>query len=115
MANKIQIIPNNRQGQLNTGYLGTLAGVLKLAEIVSFRGCGAAGLHSHSQALSFVAFVLSICADRRSTTAAWTEHITFETMIVVCILLLGYVCFPHLTIREEATREGLIVVVSPNL
>lgn len=36
MANKIQIIPNNRQGQLNTGFMGTLAGVLKLAEIVGF-------------------------------------------------------------------------------
>lgn len=94
MSNKIQIIPNNRQGQLNTGYMGTIAGVLKIAEIV----------------LAFVAFVLSICADRRTTTAAWTEHITFETMIVVCGLLLGYVCFPHLTIRDEVTREGLIVV-----
>ncbi|VDK44245.1 unnamed protein product, partial [Cylicostephanus goldi] len=94
MANKIQIIPNNRQGQLNTGYLGTIGGVLKIAEII----------------LSFVAFILAICADRRSTTAAWTEHITFETMIVVCVLLAGYVCFPHLTVREEPTREGLIVV-----
>lgn len=34
MSSKIQIIPNNRQGQLNTGYIGTMAGVLKLAEIV---------------------------------------------------------------------------------
>ncbi|EPB69786.1 synaptophysin / synaptoporin [Ancylostoma ceylanicum] len=61
--------------------------------------------------LAFVAFVLAICADRRSTTAAWTEHITFETMIVVCALLAGYVCFPHLTIREEPTREGLIELI----
>ncbi|RCN37462.1 synaptophysin / synaptoporin [Ancylostoma caninum] len=94
MSSKIQIIPDNRQGQLNTGFLGTIPGVLKIAEII----------------LAFVAFVLAICADRRSTTAAWTEHITFETMIVVCALLAGYVCFPHLTIREEPTREGLIVV-----
>ncbi|CAI4222633.1 unnamed protein product [Auanema sp. JU1783] len=94
MSSKIQIIPNNRQGQLNTGFLGTIGGVLKIAEIV----------------LSFVAFVLSICADRRTTTAAWTEHIAFETMIVVCGFLLAYVCFPHVTIRDEPTREGLIVV-----
>uniref|UniRef100_A0A1I7XLX9 MARVEL domain-containing protein n=1 Tax=Heterorhabditis bacteriophora TaxID=37862 RepID=A0A1I7XLX9_HETBA len=94
MSSKIQIIPNNRQGQLNTGFLGTIAGILKIAEII----------------LAFVAFVLAICADRRTTTAAWTEHITFETMVVVCALLIGYVCFPHLTIRDELTREGLIVV-----
>lgn len=94
MASKIQIIPNNRQGQLNTGYIATIPGVLKVAEII----------------LAFVAFVLAICADRRSTTAAWTEHIAFETMIVASALLAGYVCFPHLTIREEPTREGLIVL-----
>ncbi|KJH49959.1 synaptophysin / synaptoporin [Dictyocaulus viviparus] len=63
-----------------------------------------------SQILGFIAFILAICADRRSTTAAWTEHITFETTIVVSALLAGYVCFPHLTIREEPTREGLIVL-----
>lgn len=56
--------------------------------------------------------MLSICADRRSTTAAWTEHITFETTIVVSALLLAYIAFPHLTIRDEQTREGLIVLVS---
>uniref|UniRef100_A0A0K0CTX7 MARVEL domain-containing protein n=1 Tax=Angiostrongylus cantonensis TaxID=6313 RepID=A0A0K0CTX7_ANGCA len=94
MASKIQIIPNNRQGQLNTGYIPTIPGVLKVAEII----------------LAFVGFILAICADRRSTTAAWTEHVTFETMIVVSALLCGYVCFPHLTIRDEPTREGLIVV-----
>ncbi|CAJ0582894.1 unnamed protein product, partial [Mesorhabditis spiculigera] len=94
MASKIQIIPNNRQGQLNTGYIGTLGGVMKIAEI----------------ALSFMAFVLSICSDRRTTTAAWTEHISFECMIGVAVLLLGYVCFPHITLRDELTREGLIVV-----
>ncbi|CAD6195889.1 unnamed protein product [Caenorhabditis auriculariae] len=93
-TSKIQIIPNNRQGQLNTGYLATIGGVLKIAEIV----------------LSFIAFVLAICADRRTTTAAWTEHITFETLLVVTAFLLGYVCFPHLTIKDEPTREGLIVV-----
>ncbi|XGW03675.1 hypothetical protein V3C99_015110 [Haemonchus contortus] len=94
MTSKIQIIPDNRQGQLNTGFLATIPGVLKIAEII----------------LAFVAFVLAICADRRSTTAAWTEHITFETMVVTAALLAGYVCFPHLTIREEPTREGLIVL-----
>lgn len=94
MAKKIQVIPSNRQGQLNTGFMATIPGVLKLAEII----------------LAFIAFVLAICADRRSTTAAWTEHITFETMIVVSAFLLGYVCFPHLTIKDEPTREGLIVV-----
>ncbi|CBO25097.1 MARVEL domain-containing protein [Caenorhabditis elegans] len=94
MANKVKIIPTNRQGQLNTGYLATLAGVLKIAEIV----------------LSFIAFILAICADRRTTTAAWTEHISFETLLIVSALLLGYVVFPHLTIKDEATREGLIVV-----
>ena len=36
MSSKLQIIPNNRQGQLNTGYIGTIAGVLKLAEIVRY-------------------------------------------------------------------------------
>uniref|UniRef100_A0A1I7UBR5 MARVEL domain-containing protein n=1 Tax=Caenorhabditis tropicalis TaxID=1561998 RepID=A0A1I7UBR5_9PELO len=94
MANKVNIIPTNRQGQLNTGYLATLGGVLKIAEII----------------LSFIAFVLAICADRRTTTAAWTEHISFETLLIVSGLLLGYVVFPHLTIKDEATREGLIVV-----
>ncbi|KAJ1346931.1 hypothetical protein KIN20_038378 [Parelaphostrongylus tenuis] len=98
MGSKIQIIPNNRQGQLNTGYIPTIPGVLKVAEII----------------LAFVGFILAICADRRSTTAAWTEHVTFETMIVVSALLAGYVCFPHLTIRDEPTREGLIVVVGLN-
>ncbi|PIO57012.1 hypothetical protein TELCIR_21585 [Teladorsagia circumcincta] len=36
MASKIQIIPDNRQGQLNTGFLATIPGVLKIAEIVGF-------------------------------------------------------------------------------
>ncbi|VDK30152.1 unnamed protein product, partial [Anisakis simplex] len=94
MTTKIQIIPDNRQGQLNTVFLATVPGVLKIAEIL----------------LSFISFILAICADRNSTTAAWTEHISFETCIVVSALLLGYVCFPHLTIRDEQTREGLIVV-----
>uniref|UniRef100_A0AC34R434 MARVEL domain-containing protein n=1 Tax=Panagrolaimus sp. JU765 TaxID=591449 RepID=A0AC34R434_9BILA len=94
MTSKIQIIPNNRQGQLNTTFLATLPGVLKIAEII----------------LCFVAFILAICSDRRSTSAAWTDHITFECMIVVSALLLGYVAFPHLTLKDEATREGLIVV-----
>jgi len=92
MASKLQIIPNNRQGQLNTAFLGTLPGILKIGEIM----------------IAFVAFVLAICSDRRATTAAWTEHITFETAVVVAALLLGYVAFPHLTIRDEQTREGLI-------
>jgi hypothetical protein len=94
MTSKIQIIPNNRQGQLNTTFLATLPGVLKIAEIV----------------LCFVAFILAICSDRRSTSAAWTDHISFECMIVVSALLLAYVVFPHLTLKDEATREGLIVV-----
>ena len=94
MTSKIQIIPNNRQGQLNTTYLATLPGVLKIAEII----------------LCFVAFILAICADRRSTSSAWTDHITFECMIVISALLLGYVVFPHLTLKDEPTREGLIVV-----
>uniref|UniRef100_A0A7E4ZT78 MARVEL domain-containing protein n=1 Tax=Panagrellus redivivus TaxID=6233 RepID=A0A7E4ZT78_PANRE len=94
MTSKIQIIPNNRQGQLNTTFLATLPGVLKLAEIC----------------LCFVAFILAICSDRRSTSAAWTDHITFECLVVVSALLLGYVAFPHLTLKDEPTREGLIVV-----
>ncbi|KAF1750463.1 hypothetical protein GCK72_017013 [Caenorhabditis remanei] len=94
MANKVKIIPTNRQGQLNTGYLATLPGVLKIAEI----------------ALSSIAFILAICSDRRTTTAAWTEHISFECLLIVTGLLLGYVVFPHLTLNDEATREGLIVV-----
>ncbi len=64
------------------------------------------------QILGFVAFILAICADRRSTSAAWTEHITFETTLVVTALLIGYVVFPHLTLHNERTREGLILVVS---
>ncbi|CAJ0950831.1 unnamed protein product, partial [Mesorhabditis belari] len=94
MASKIQIIPNNRQGQLNTGYIKTLGGILKVAEIV----------------LSFMAFVLAICADRNTTTASWTEHIAFQSTVITTAILLGYVCFPHITIRDELTREGLIVV-----
>ncbi len=34
MSSKIQIISNNRQGQLNTAFLATVPGVLKIAEIV---------------------------------------------------------------------------------
>ncbi|TKR86901.1 hypothetical protein L596_011400 [Steinernema carpocapsae] len=94
MASKIQIIPNNRQGQLNTVFMATVPGVLKLAEI----------------ALCFVAFILAICSDRRSTSSAWTEHISFECMVIVSALLLLYVVFPHLSLRDEQTREGLIVV-----
>lgn len=59
-----------------------------------------------------MAFVLAICADRNTTTAAWTEHIAFQSTILTAAILLGYVCFPHITIRDELTREGLIVVVS---
>ncbi|OZC06038.1 synaptophysin / synaptoporin [Onchocerca flexuosa] len=82
MSSKIQIIPNNRQGQLNTTFLATTPGVLKIAEIV----------------------------DRNVTTAAWTEHISFATTLIISGLLIGYVCFPHLTLKDEATREGLIVM-----
>lgn len=50
MSSKIQIIPDNRQGQLNTGFLGTIPGVLKIAEIVSF----SSSLASSSQIDSFM-------------------------------------------------------------
>ncbi|VDK72734.1 unnamed protein product [Onchocerca ochengi] len=94
MSSKIQIIPNNRQGQLNTTFLATTPGVMKIAEI----------------ALSFMSFILAICADRNVTTAAWTEHISFATTLIISGLVIGYVCFPHLTLKDEATREGLIVM-----
>ncbi|KAI1720459.1 hypothetical protein DdX_04689 [Ditylenchus destructor] len=94
MHSKISVIPANRQGQLNTQFLATLPGALKLGEII----------------LGFVSFILAICADRRSTSAAWTEHISFETTIVVTAILIGYVVFPHLTIANEQTRNGLVVV-----
>uniref|UniRef100_A0A1I8AWC9 MARVEL domain-containing protein n=1 Tax=Steinernema glaseri TaxID=37863 RepID=A0A1I8AWC9_9BILA len=94
MASKIQIIPNNRQGQLNTVFLATVPGVLKMAEI----------------ALCFVSFILAICSDRSYTASAWAEHISFECLLVVSVLLLLYVVFPHLSLRDEQTREGLIVV-----
>uniref|UniRef100_A0A1I7VXI4 MARVEL domain-containing protein n=1 Tax=Loa loa TaxID=7209 RepID=A0A1I7VXI4_LOALO len=93
MSSKIQIIPDNRQGQLNTAFLATVPGVLKIAEI----------------ALSFISFILAICADRNATTAAWTENISFAVTVITSGLLMGYVCFPHLTIKNEPTREGLIV------
>jgi hypothetical protein len=54
---------------------------------------------------------LAICADRRSTASAWTSHITFETTIVVSVLILLYVVFPHLSLSDERNREGLVVVV----
>lgn len=92
MSSKIQIIPDNRQGQLNTAFLATVPGVMKIAEIV----------------LSFTSFILAICADRTATTAAWTENISFAVTIIISGLLIGYVCFPHLTIKNESTREGLI-------
>jgi hypothetical protein len=63
------------------------------------------------QILGFVAFILAICADRRSTSSAWTEHITFETTLVVCVFIILYVVFPHLSLSNEQTREGLLVVV----
>uniref|UniRef100_A0A0N4ZY94 MARVEL domain-containing protein n=1 Tax=Parastrongyloides trichosuri TaxID=131310 RepID=A0A0N4ZY94_PARTI len=91
---KIKIIPNNRQGQLNTTFLSSIPGLMKIAEVL----------------LAFISFILAICSDRRSTQSAWTEHLTFESMFVVSCLIIGYVCFPHLTLKEEKTREGLIVV-----
>lgn len=94
-SRRINVIPANRQGQLNTQFLATLPGVLKIGEIL----------------LGSVSFILAICADRRSTSAAWAEHISFETTVVVTALLLAYVIFPHLTISNEQTRNGLIVVV----
>nr|CAD2195314.1 unnamed protein product [Meloidogyne enterolobii] len=93
-AAKVRLIPDGRKQQLNTRYLVTLPGVLKLAELL----------------VGFVAFILAICADRRSTASAWTAHITFETTIVVCILILLYVVFPHLSLSDERNREGLVVV-----
>ncbi|VDD97885.1 unnamed protein product [Enterobius vermicularis] len=57
-----------------------------------------------------MSFILAICSDRNVTTAAWTEHISFAAALISFGLLLGYVCFPHLTLRDEQTREGLIVV-----
>uniref|UniRef100_A0A0N5AW26 MARVEL domain-containing protein n=1 Tax=Syphacia muris TaxID=451379 RepID=A0A0N5AW26_9BILA len=94
MSSKIQIIPNSRQGQLNTTFLVTVPGTLKAAEVC----------------LGFLSFVLAICSDRNATTSAWTEHISFAATIISFMLLMGYVCFPHLTLRDEQTREGLIVV-----
>uniref|UniRef100_A0A914C122 MARVEL domain-containing protein n=1 Tax=Acrobeloides nanus TaxID=290746 RepID=A0A914C122_9BILA len=94
MTKKIKLIPSNRKGQLNTTFLSTIPGVLKIAEIL----------------IGFIVFILAICTDRRTTGAAWAEHISFETIIVVSLFLLGYVVFPHLTLRDEQTREGLIVV-----
>uniref|UniRef100_A0A914X484 Uncharacterized protein n=1 Tax=Plectus sambesii TaxID=2011161 RepID=A0A914X484_9BILA len=94
MAKKVQWIPTNRQGQMNTAFLQTVPGLMKLAEII----------------ICFILWILAICSDRGATTSAWTEHISFECMIVVSVFLLGYVVFPHLTIKDEATREGLIVV-----
>lgn len=61
--------------------------------------------------LGFVAFILAICADRKATSSAWTEHITFETTIVVAALLIGYTVFPHLTLQDERTRNSLVVLV----
>ncbi|KAI3422213.1 hypothetical protein GPALN_012744 [Globodera pallida] len=94
MNAKVKIIPESRKGQLNTRYLATLPGLLKVVEVI----------------LGFVAFILAICADRRSTSSAWAEHITFETTVVVSVLILLYVVFPHLTLADERTREGLVVV-----
>lgn len=94
MSSKIQIIPNSRQGQLNTTFLATVPGALKIAEVL----------------LGFLSFILAICSDRNATTSAWTEHISFAASLISFGLLLGYVCFPHLTLRDEQTREGLIVV-----
>lgn len=62
--------------------------------------------------LGFVAFILAICADRKATSSAWTEHITFETTIVVAALLIGYTVFPHLTLQDERTRNSLVVLVN---
>uniref|UniRef100_A0AC35UHI9 MARVEL domain-containing protein n=1 Tax=Rhabditophanes sp. KR3021 TaxID=114890 RepID=A0AC35UHI9_9BILA len=91
---KLRIIPDKRQGQLNTHYLSTIPGIMKIAELL----------------LCSISFILAICTDRRSSQSAWTEHLTFEAMLLVLMLILGYVCFPHLTLEEEKTREGLIVV-----
>jgi len=92
MHHKLNFIPHNQRDKLNAQFLATLPGVLKLAEL----------------ALGFVAFILAICADRKATSSAWAEHITFETTIVVAALLIGYTIFPHLTLQDERTRNSLV-------
>ncbi|KAI6219038.1 Synaptophysin / synaptoporin [Aphelenchoides fujianensis] len=94
MHHKLNFIPHSQRDKVNTQFLLTLPGVLKVAEVV----------------LGFVAFILSICADRKATSAAWAEHITFETTIVVAALLLGYVVFPHLTLQDDRTRNSLVLL-----
>jgi len=94
VGKKIKVIPEARKGQLNVAFLSTIPGVLKIAEV----------------SVSFVAFVLSICSDRRSASAGWTEHLTFETMVVVFVLMLGYIAFPHVTLADSRTRDGLVVL-----
>lgn len=94
VGSKIKVIPEVRKGQLNIAYLSTISGVLKIAEIFA----------------SFVAFILSICADRDAASTGWTEHLAFESMVVISALLLGYVAFPHITLGEKRTRDGLIVL-----
>ncbi|CAD5229852.1 unnamed protein product [Bursaphelenchus xylophilus] len=94
MQKKLNFIPKNQRGSLNTQFFATVPGVLKIAEVV----------------LGFVAFVLAICADRNSTSSAWTEHITFESTIIAGVLLLGYIIFPHLTIDDEKNNNGLVVM-----
>ncbi|KAI6213907.1 Synaptophysin / synaptoporin [Aphelenchoides besseyi] len=94
MHHKLNFIPHSQRDKINTQFLLTLPGVLKLAEVV----------------LGFVAFILSICSDRKATSSAWTEHITFETTIVTVALLIGYVVFPHLTLQDDRTRNGLVLL-----
>ncbi|CAD5226444.1 unnamed protein product [Bursaphelenchus okinawaensis] len=94
MQKKLNFIPKNQKGSLNTQFFATVPGVLKIAEVV----------------LGFVAFVLAICADRNSTSSAWTEHITFESTIIAGVFLLGYIVFPHLTIDDEKNNNGLVVM-----
>lgn len=62
--------------------------------------------------MGFIGFILSLCTDRRSTSSAWTEHITFETSLVVCAFIIGYVVFPQITITNEKTNKGLMIVVN---
>ncbi|KAI6189546.1 Synaptophysin / synaptoporin [Aphelenchoides bicaudatus] len=94
MHHKLNFIPHSQRDKLNAQFLATLPGVLKIAELV----------------LGFVAFILAICADRKATSSAWAEHITFETTIVVAALLIGYTVFPHLTLQDDRTRNSLVVL-----
>uniref|UniRef100_A0A915PY00 MARVEL domain-containing protein n=1 Tax=Setaria digitata TaxID=48799 RepID=A0A915PY00_9BILA len=110
MSRKIQIIPDNRQGQFNTTFLATIPGVMKIGEIVGILLVNRNGL-SLEVAANFLDGLRGFITptNRNATAAAWTENISFVVTVIISALLIGYVCFPHLTIKNELTREGLIV------